>query len=142
MTNLRTENRRQLASLYYCECCMYRKQLPYFQDFYRKGFPAYPSWDHFHDLNRGTDMHEIVGRGNAPRKIQDALWAVGNALWLCSGCHQNYRWAVHKIGLEAWSLDLLFIVRSPDQIRNFVTQFEETYQSTSPIVNLIKDRLG
>ena len=63
---------------------MHRKSLPWFQDFYRPDIPAYPAWEHFHDLNRGTDMHEIVGRGNAPRKIQDALWAVGNVLWLCN----------------------------------------------------------
>ncbi len=131
----RRDHRRWLATRHYCELHKYWESLPWFVE--------HPEIPHPEGLAQGLEMHEVIGRGNAPMSSveQNVLWMPGNTLWLCHACHQAASWAIHKVGWKAWSIDLLMIARSKDEIQDFMRAYLEVFRHTHPVINLLAERL-
>jgi len=88
-----------------------------------------------------TDMHEIVQRSALPVGQQDVLWHPGNALMLSRWFHQDARCSVHSVGWSEWAMDLLFLIREPEEISDFVNTFERVAKHTEPAIVEMKRRL-
>jgi len=89
-----------------------------------------------------TDMNEVVMRGALPKKFQDVLWHPGNCLVLSQWFHQDAKYSFHRIGWEEWAMDLLFLVRTPEEISEFVESFEAVSHHTEPAILEMKRRLA
>jgi len=88
------------------------------------------------------EMHEIVQRGAMPVEKQDILWYPGNTLFLSPWFHQHARYAIHKIGWGEWAMDLLFLVRTLDEIAEFVGVYKKLVRHREPAIVEMERRLN
>jgi hypothetical protein len=77
---------------------------------------------------KATDLHEVIRRGNVPKKLQAVLFMKGNCLFLCKDCHTDASWAAHSTYPWVWQLELIVLVRTLDEIYGFIKEYNETFK--------------
>ena len=125
---MRKETRASLRFKGVCECCANRNRLAFFVS---------------RDLGEsikvpGTDLHEIVRKGNIPKKLQDVLFMRGNCLFLCRECHQDAPWAIHGTPPELWAIPLLLLVRTKEEVTEFIDAYRATFKLDHPFVRAME----
>lgn len=123
----RSKTRAQMRFKGHCECCAHRHELEYFQ---RQGVhtPAYVP---------GTDLNEVIRRGEIPKAKQETLFMPGNVLFLCRRCHMSAPWAFHRVGAEAWALPLLLIVRTDKELDEFIRAYRTSFKLDHPVIRML-----
>lgn len=87
------------------------------------------------------DMHEIIPRSALPRDKQRILWMPGNTLFLSREYHMDFPRSIHNVGWGEWGMDLLFLVRTNQEIADFVEAWRAVCRHEEPAINEMERRL-
>jgi len=125
---IRAETRAWLQSRgALCEACIYQHRIPYFVRLgYEEPVPVF-----------GHHMHEVIRRGNIPKKLQEPLFMRGNSLWLCDKHHRQ----AHGTDLNEWVFPLLQIVRTPEDLQAFINAYRATFKLDHPSLKVLEWRM-